>query len=317
MISIEAAKAIAESFFPRGVEEIAKRIDVPITRTPLTGCDGWCVCSGTVADIVVNSDCSEARQRFTVAHELSHLLLGIEPQVVTSSTQPFKSDAGEETRVNELTGQLLLPETCLKSLITQIPVDGDALRKVARRGKVSEIMAACRIAKRATSLGLENAAVVAFEGETAKWCWSRTLEVPKPFASFLLKQAAGFRRGLYRHQQEDGQVITASILGDPASPVLFVQLLPDSIASQKTDGEAIREAADWLFGKDHHFRCSVNGCISSFKTKHAQTMSLEEAVNAFIDKHSSRWGRPHRQKLESLRGRHYLSLRLAEWFPGS
>ena len=84
MMNVEEAKRFAEKHFPNGPEELARKLGIVVLESPLVGCDGW-VLSGSAGLIIrLNSNNPSTRRRFTLAHELGHLLLEI-PTVVGES----------------------------------------------------------------------------------------------------------------------------------------------------------------------------------------------------------------------------------------
>ena len=89
MISPSAAIAICAASFPNGPEELASHLKVVVERSALQGVEGWCV-SGIKTVVRINSNSSPARQRFTLAHELAHLILGTQPDI---ANEPFRSNS--------------------------------------------------------------------------------------------------------------------------------------------------------------------------------------------------------------------------------
>jgi len=65
VISRAAAIRISSEHFPKGPEELAKRLGIEVFVSPLAGVDGWCV-RGPHTVIRVNSNSSPSRQRFTL-----------------------------------------------------------------------------------------------------------------------------------------------------------------------------------------------------------------------------------------------------------
>ncbi len=314
MTDLDSALKLAEAEFPRGLEKLIARLGLEVRHTAMSGCDGWCVTRGGRSIVHVNSNTGEPRQRFTLAHEIAHLLLGIEPDLLASDREPLAEDKAEEKRVNELTCQLLLPESRLRELVVPPLVDPPMLKKVARRAKVSELMAACRISKLCQKLALKNAAVLGFRGDSLNWKWSQTLKVPDDLASKLLIGAREAHPAMYRHKQKRGDVVTATLVGSPEFPAVFVQLVASEVADEKSQGEQIVELANELFKENLQFRQAVNGCISAFKTKFGGTMALDAAIKGFLERYKRKWQGELARQISSAQGRRYLSLRLAEWF---
>src|SRR5258708_3230632 len=120
MFSIADAKRFAERHFPNGPEKLAEKLNIHVCEGPLTGCDGW-VLSGPAGVLIrLNSNVSKARRRFTLAHELSHLLLGVPTVVGESVYDSLKSNSKEERRVNNLAAELLLPEPVVRKNLPSV-----------------------------------------------------------------------------------------------------------------------------------------------------------------------------------------------------
>lgn len=159
MISRKEALRITASSFPNGPEELAKRLDVEFFASPMVGVEGWCI-RGVRSVIRVNSSSSKSRQRFTLSHELAHLVLGTEPDI---ATEPFRSDRSEERDADQLASEILIPDVELaRHLGAQLPIDAKSLKRLSNIAKVSPVMAACRVVSATQQLGLQNAAVVFF-----------------------------------------------------------------------------------------------------------------------------------------------------------
>jgi Zn-dependent peptidase ImmA (M78 family) len=79
MISVQQATEFARIHFPEATEKLAEHLGVSVRESPMDGCDGWCLTLGDRAIIRLNSNLSSARKRFTLAHELGHLILGVPP----------------------------------------------------------------------------------------------------------------------------------------------------------------------------------------------------------------------------------------------
>lgn len=238
---------------------------------------------------------------------------GARIDVITEHTLPFRSDTDEERRVNALAGRLLLPKVHLKSMIDTPLIDPSILKRIARTAGVSPTMAACRIAASAQDLGLKNAAVLGFEGETLRWVWSKSLDVTAQKAARLLTAARQAAPRAFRSKRPEN-VLTASLLGSPRFPAVFVQLLPAELATRPTPSERIRDLADALFSDDASFRHVINGCISAFKTRHAGQMNLPQAVDEFIVGYAPRLNEEQNKRLKSMKGLAFLEAKLSQWF---
>jgi Zn-dependent peptidase ImmA (M78 family) len=163
MIPEAQARSFAVSAFPKAPEKLAKYLGVDVRLSPLSGCDGWCLVKGEKAIVHVNSKLSRVRQRFTLAHELGHLILGVPSVIGESYEDMMRSISDEERKVNHLASELLIPAEVARASLPEPPVVTVALQKLAKRAKVSELAAAVRVCNLARQIGLINASVV-FEG---------------------------------------------------------------------------------------------------------------------------------------------------------
>lgn len=154
---------------PVKIERIAKRHAHVVRKSLPDGVSGMLVpLSPNSSDrpwiIVVNEDDAEVRQRFTIAHELGHLLL--HRYTTTHADSGFKvrfrdqaSSAGsvrEEIEANQFAAELLMPEDLVSSYLERTGFDyaspdtDDAtariLEKLAKKFQVSQQAISFRIA---------------------------------------------------------------------------------------------------------------------------------------------------------------------------
>ena len=139
--------------------------------------------------IRLNSDLPSVRRRFTLAHELGHLLLGIPTVVGESVSESLRSDSAEERTVNDLASELLLPGKIVRRELPSVPIVAAELKRLAKHANVSVLASAIRVANLASAIGLVNASVIFFRGDKFEWQWSQTLEMPDGLATHLLKEA--------------------------------------------------------------------------------------------------------------------------------
>jgi hypothetical protein len=318
MISVERALQFARRHYPEGPEKLAEHLGVRVASSAMRGCDGWCLSYGGRAVIRINSGLVKSRQRFTLAHELGHLLLNIPSVIGESFTDILQSDDAEERRVNEVAAELLIPREVVKAVASELPVVASVLRRLAKQSHVSELAAALRIANLAPDLGLENACVVFFEGDTVSWQWSRTLSMPEDTAISLRNDAREAAPNAFRHVREEAEdVIVASLIENPffGSATLFVQLLPAEYGEHKPRDERRAELEQYLFDGQAAFQRKLQGCFGAFKPK-VQGMSASEAEAAFWERYEDRFSGVSGKRLASPQGREYVRLRLEEWCEG-
>ena len=309
MITRPEALACCEQHFPNGPEALAEHLDIPVIREAFKGSDGWCLRYRKQAKITLNSTSPRTRQRFTLAHELAHIVLGTKNDVLPAGAGAFYADTKEERQANSLAAEFLLPLPELRRLVTDIPVDIIALKAIARKANVSSVMAACRVAALPKSLGLINGAVVGFHGTEYGWKWSTTLKLSKDEAIRIWRQAKEAAPQLYREQQDDDNVVCASYLPGRGFSALFVQLLPRDLAAAPTIGEQLREIETWLFGDDPGLRLSLGGKFGWFSDQKARGMSPEEAVEAFMEHYHETWPPQWAPKMSDPRTLEWLRLK--------
>ena len=311
MIPREAAIQTAASAFPYGPETLARELDIHVVRTPLAGAEGWCV-RGVQTVIRINSNAAESSQRFTLAHELAHLILGTQPDV---AAEPLRSDLKEERAADQLASELLIPAAKLAQHIQgQVLIEAKSLSRLAAAAKVSPVVAAFRVVNATSQLGLQNAAIVFFTSGRQQWRYSNGLQFSQADAESLLREAFANKPNPARCRGEDGNVAIASILETHRYQVLLIQLLPEETASQETREEQLRRLADEVFGADKSFRQSVAGCLGTVKGKFAGT-DIAGALQFFNQKYvGTKYVGANAAKLLSPNGQSYLRIYLQNWF---
>ncbi len=282
---IRRAKAIAlcEAHFPRGPEYLAEHLGISVREQQLEGCDGWCVRCRSFAIIRLNTANSGGRQRFTLAHEISHIILGTTGHIVGSRSGAYRAESDDETEANKLAAELLLPVDRVREVLTSTPVDAPTLRRLSRRARVSQVMAACRAASLAGAIGLDNAAVIGFEAGEPRWRWSETLRgLDDAAVKRLFERATAAGPNLHREPRPDGHVVCASVIRAKTFSTLFVQVLPEDLALTQTPEERRNELSMWLFEGDIVLRRKMNGYFGSFRDRRAHGMTPEQAADAFL-----------------------------------
>ena len=316
MISAERAKRFTEKHFPRGPEKLAEKLGIDIHESPLAGCDGW-VLSGPAGIVIrLNNKVSLSRRRFTLAHELGHLLLGIPTVVGESVYESFRNNSAEEREVNNLAAELLMPESIVRKYLPKVPVVAAELRKLARKANVSELAAAIRVTNVAEAIGLVNASVIFFKNDTLEWHWSKTLEIgsSSEAASLLQQVKISYPDPVRIQQDETNDVVVASLINNPGSEfaVVFVQLLPTEVGNAFSREEIRRSLENFLFEGDNQFRMQLQGVFGNFLPK-CKGLKLEVGIGEFYRQKVPRWEGERRRRIESKKGREYVRLRLQEW----
>lgn len=108
---------------------------------------------GTNKLIIVNSNHSSTRKRFTIAHELGHYILQGRPQKCYSHRESSGVYNPEERDANSFASALLMPEEDVRRFVKSIsqkpplPLDLTLIFNVAKRYNVSESSAEVRLKK--------------------------------------------------------------------------------------------------------------------------------------------------------------------------
>ena len=312
MISIEDAIALSYANFPNGPEILASRLNVSIRQSERVGGDGYCLAYNNRAIIRINSLRSPNSRRFTLAHELGHLLLGIPSIVGESVGDMLASNSAEERRVNDVAAELLLPKRVVAESVASPPIAARAIEQLAKKANISQLAAVLRICNLAKNIGLENAAVAQFQRDELVWIRTDTLRVPGSAMPGFLKAARKTHPRPYRRKQSDGKVAVASLIDNPRfeSSTLFLQLLPVEVALQVSPHERRLQIEAELFKNDIDFQRSLQGCFGAFRP-HVAGLSLDQAVKEFWSRYDGRFPR-----LKSSLGREYVKLRLSDWCMG-
>jgi Zn-dependent peptidase ImmA (M78 family) len=311
MISIDDAVELAGKYFPNAPEKIAEQLGVIVRESPMDGCDGWCLTSDDRTIIRINSRLYASSRRFTLAHELAHLILGV-PTVVGESYQDMLgSDSEEERRVNDLAANILLPRDVVTASLPNPPVVAAALKALAKKARVSQLAAAVRVCNLANDIGLVNASVVLFDDGNIRWQWSPTLQMTNDTAAELLEEARKVSPNAFRKQRSEGDVVVASTIENPffGSATLFVQLLPENVGLSLSHHELRKQLEEKLFRESPKLQQRVSGLMGAHKAR-IQGLSLEAAVDLFWQRNSSKL---NGTSLDSDAGHEYVRLRIGEW----
>ncbi len=311
MITRARAVQFASDNFPKGPETLAAHLSVDVRMSPLKGVEGWCI-RGPTTIIRLNQNSSEVRRRFTLAHELAHLVLGTDPDI---ASEPFRSDRMEEREADVLASEFLIPAREMTNRFdTGTPIDAKSLVRLAKAAKVSPVMAACRVVNSTEMLGFQNAAVVFFVNQLEQWRYSHGLSFDAKNASELLVEAMKCHPQVIRADNQDGNTVVGSIIDAQKYQVLLIQLLPPNEATRQTREESLRELSNGLFGEDHNFRQSVAASLGVTKSK-CEGKTLVQAFDYFMQTYpGKKYTGDRARQLTSSSGQRYVKLYLAKWF---
>ena len=165
--AVEVAKQTLEGFekhLPIDIQAIIQAHKIAIRKQPLEDAvSGILVVKNGHATIGVNESHHPNRQRFTLAHELGHFLLhGDSSSVFIDASPVFYRDETSsegskllEIEANAFAAELLMPESMLRKVTTNQPLDAfdeGAVRRLAAQFGVSTQAITIRL----TRLGLIN-----------------------------------------------------------------------------------------------------------------------------------------------------------------
>jgi Zn-dependent peptidase ImmA (M78 family) len=314
-LSVEQIHAFAEEHFPNAPEKMVELYGVEVRYSPLPF-DGWCLQYGERELVRINSEAVAPRRRFTLAHELGHLILRVPTVVGESIFGDTHRKSAEEKKVDKLAAELLLPESVVLAHVKEIPVTATVIEQLAKKAKVSDLMVALRIAALSSSLGLDNASVVFYENDEMAWQWSATLQLTEEAPQEVLAECMRNAPTPARIPHE-GRIVVASLLDNPYfnTKIVFLQLVPEAEGNKQLREERLRELEDYVFQGNVTFRQSLNGRFGMFRPT-AATMRLTDALNYFnarIRQYPNTLSTEQVKRLLSEKGQEYLRLRLQVW----
>lgn len=311
MTPLEAVR-IAAGAYPKGPEAVATHLGAEVQYAPLS-CDGFYVRGPVTTVILINRGRPRTRQRFTLAHEVAHLIYGTKSEVAGQGFEGYDPKSRDERQADALASQLLLPLPSVQTHITTPVVDPATVRKIGNEAKVSERVVALRLVRVAGELGIGVSGVAAVEGSKVAWKVCPRLALDDE--SLLRFHAAAISSADRTHREgsRSGRVYVASALRNPEYPTLFVQELPRDQAVTPSKAEQLRAAGLAVFAGDDAFRCSLEGKFGAFK-RAAMSMTLDQAVAAFVDLHCDKWASDKHAFIFLTKDcRRYIRLKLAQW----
>ena len=101
--------------------------------TPTGSSDGYTTIFMGIPRIFVSQNCTPERQRFTIAHELGHILLGHVGEAELVNREPDPGDNPMEREANVFASRLLAPACVLWALDVKTPEQIAALCRISHQ----------------------------------------------------------------------------------------------------------------------------------------------------------------------------------------
>ena len=145
----ELATAYARRLPGLDTHSLMSGLDATLTFMPMGDRDGAYDPEHRV--VLINSRVRPERQRFTLAHEISHALLLGDDDLLSDLHDAYEGERLEqviETLCNVGAAAILMPETLIDELLARFGPSGRALAELARRADVSASSALYALAER-------------------------------------------------------------------------------------------------------------------------------------------------------------------------
>lgn len=148
-----------------------------VTSIPIDGVDGISLdlkTPGKKARVILNANNPRTRQRFTLAHELGHLLIPWHTGSFVDHVDPTESQTADnywdfESEANAFAGELLVPSQWVNQLLAETDNVAKLHKRIARESEVSLHAAAIRLSQLLPKnfvFAVERDGVVEFSGRT-------------------------------------------------------------------------------------------------------------------------------------------------------
>ena len=155
-------------FTPVDLMNITERLTIKVTHKELgKGIEGACKSKGAKRLVVLNPHPSSIQKgRFTLAHEIGHLLIHHSSYLCKSDVfRTYISQNDEEQEANDFAAELLLPKRAVLDTLDKSDLTFSAIEQISKQFDISLSVAAIRL----TQLFQENAALIWHDGERVLW----------------------------------------------------------------------------------------------------------------------------------------------------
>lgn len=112
---------------------------------------GWSFCNGGKHYICVNANDRPERQRFTICHELAHIVLGLKSEHNALPWWSYAKRSPAEICCDIFAAELILPYRLFKPLVDEAAIDMDSVEELAGRFLASITATGSRFAAVATA----------------------------------------------------------------------------------------------------------------------------------------------------------------------
>ncbi len=312
----DEAILLSQEFFPNGLDVIVNRLDIEVRYGELIGCDGWCLSSNSKTIIRINSLSSVNRQKFTLAHELSHVLLGIAPSFGERLFDNPDCYNSEERKVDLFASELLIPKSIVENSIN-LPVSKREIFSLAKHAKISLISTTIRVSNVINEIENHSSIVVFINDSKIEWSWSSSNEslFCKDFIDEVVNEL-GFQQDRYLKKVIENKFLVSYLLyaskPEDKKYILFIQLLPLKYANTLILDEEISRLGKIIFRDDFAFQQSVSGCFGAMKRK-VSGMKLEDAIKLFYSLYKNKWDDDKFSRLLTEEGKSFVKLKLSKW----
>lgn len=291
-ITPEEALDFASKNYPNCPEKLVKHLGLYLLYSESMSSDGWCTPyineAGEIekAVIMINSRAAAARRRFTLAHELAHLILGIEQHVGEKISLNNRRMSKEEQKVDKFASELLLPKSEMLKLIGKAPFTAKMIERIANKSKVSPLAVAMRLESLSKELGLKSAMVAFYQNDKYRYNRSSSLIFEDEDApQELLENCLAVSPKSYVTPFDKDTVLVASLVANNAfnTKTVFIQLLSEEAGNAPLPEEKISELKKKIFHNNTKLLQSFYGTLAAFNDKKAEEFFINEAVEAFFE----------------------------------
>ena len=149
------------------LNKIASRLSIKIEHHDLgEGIEGACKSDGLYRFIVLKRNLESTKERFTLAHEIGHLLIHHASFLCdTDVLSMFRTHNSDEQEANDFAAELLIPSRACINILEKADLEISVIKQVAEQFGTSLAVASIKL----TQLFSDNAVVLWHDGKKVKW----------------------------------------------------------------------------------------------------------------------------------------------------